>query len=90
LANTAAAMSSQRPDTITLQLRFLKDNIVVDDDLTTTDRERPESTGGVLPLADYLVIGAVKSALLVTFGNYFEVDSFCDTTQITPRLSINE
>lgn len=44
---------SSRPDSITLQLRYLKEGI---------DRDSPErildsSTGGVLPLADYMLIG---------------------------------
>lgn len=50
--NTDAAMSSQIPNSITLQLRYLKDKNV-----DVIARELPESTGGVLPLADYLVIG---------------------------------
>ena len=50
--NTDAAMSSQIPDSITLQLRYLKDNNV-----DFIAQALPESTGGVLPLADYLVIG---------------------------------
>jgi len=53
VVSTPAAMSSRAPESITLQLRYLKDDDVVSDD----DRERPESTGGVLPLADYLLIG---------------------------------
>jgi hypothetical protein len=46
------AMTSNKPNKITLQLRYLKDNV---DDI---DRALPESTGGVMPLADYIVIGA--------------------------------
>lgn len=49
--NTDAAMSSLNPESITLQLRYVKDNV----DLV--DRALPESTGGVLPLADYIIIG---------------------------------
>ena len=44
---------SSRPDTITLQLRYLKDGI----DRNSPDRSLASSTGGVLPLADYLLIG---------------------------------
>jgi hypothetical protein len=51
VASTDAAMSSQRPDSITLQLRYLKEGV----DLSA--QALLESTGGVLPLADYLVIG---------------------------------
>jgi hypothetical protein len=51
VASTNVALSSQYPDRITLQLRYLKDNIDV------SARELSESTGGVMPLADYLVIG---------------------------------
>lgn len=49
--NTEAAMSSNNPDSITLQLRYLKDG------LDLSERAMPEATGGVLPLADYLLIG---------------------------------
>jgi uncharacterized iron-regulated protein len=47
---------SSRPDLITLQLRYYNDGI----DIKTATPEMlalPSSTGGVLPLADYLVIG---------------------------------
>jgi len=44
--NTEAAMSSENPDGITLQLRYLEEGEL---DLN--------KTGGVLPLADYLLIG---------------------------------
>ena len=44
---------SSHPDTITLQLRYLKDDI----DRNSPDRSLASSTGGVLPLADYLLIG---------------------------------
>jgi hypothetical protein len=40
MATSPAAMTSQRPDQITLQLRYVEDSKV-----------------GVLPLADYLVLG---------------------------------
>ena len=46
VSNTEAAMSSENPDGITLQLRYLADG--------DSDYNR---TGGVLPLADYLLIG---------------------------------
>jgi len=49
--NTDASMSSQNPDSITLQLRHLKDNV------DRLDGALPESTGGALPLADYVIIG---------------------------------
>lgn len=51
VASTDAAMSSQISDRITLQLRYLNENV----DLHA--QTLPESTGGVMPLADYLVIG---------------------------------
>jgi Haem-binding uptake, Tiki superfamily, ChaN len=44
---------SNRPDMITLQLRYLKDDI----DPNSPERTLPSSTGGVLALADYLVVG---------------------------------
>jgi hypothetical protein len=47
---------SSRPDLITLQLRYYNDGI----DVKTATPEMlalPSSTGGVLPLADYLIIG---------------------------------
>lgn len=50
------ADSADQPDRLTLQLRYLKDNI----DWTATPIEQmrsEESTGGVLPLADYLLVG---------------------------------
>lgn len=46
------ADSSQYPDKIILQLRYLKDGV----DATSPDRILPSSTGGVLPLADYIVV----------------------------------
>ena len=45
--------SSTRPDTITLQVRYLKDGI----DRNSPDRTFASSTGGVMPLADYVLIG---------------------------------
>jgi hypothetical protein len=53
--STAAYMnasSSAFPDQITLQLRYLKDGVVP----SSPDQSLPSSTGGVLPLADYIVI----------------------------------
>jgi len=44
--------SAQNPDQITLQLRYVKDGV----DLSSPERFLPSSTGGVLPLADYIVI----------------------------------
>ena len=51
VANTDAAMSSQIPNGITLQLRYLKEDV----DLGV--RALPDYTGGVMPLSDYLIIG---------------------------------
>jgi hypothetical protein len=48
------AITSKNPEKITLQLRYLKDNVALD----SSTRSLPESTGGVMPLADFLVIGA--------------------------------
>lgn len=48
------AYSSQFPDQLTLQLRYLKDGILP----SSPDRALPSSTGGVLPLADYIVVSA--------------------------------
>lgn len=47
--------SSQYPDKIVLQLRYLKDNV----DDTSVERTLPSSTGGVLALADYIIISQV-------------------------------
>jgi hypothetical protein len=52
VAGSDDAMTSNRPNKITLQLRYLKDNV------NEVDRALPQSTGGVMPLADYIVIGA--------------------------------
>ena len=54
VSGVANAASSQYPDQITLQLRFLKDGVDARD---LEMRRLPESTGGVLPLADYIVVG---------------------------------
>ena len=52
------AASSAYPDRITLQLRYLKDDVPP----SSEDRELPSSTGGVLPLADYIVISNKNTA----------------------------
>lgn len=50
------ADSADQPDRLTLQLRYLKDN--VDWTMAPVEELRSaESTGGVLPLADYLLVG---------------------------------
>jgi len=51
------ASSSAYPDQITLQLRYLKDDVVP----SSPDRSLPSSTGGVLPLADYIVISNART-----------------------------
>lgn len=48
------SMSALNPDLLTLQLRYLKDGV---DPESSTDRALASSTGGVLPLADFLVVG---------------------------------
>ena len=53
VSSVAGAASSQYPDQITLQLRYLKADV---DKQDPEARKRPESTGGVLPLADYIVV----------------------------------
>lgn len=45
--------SSKFPDQITLQLRYVKEGV----DLATSERFLPENTGGVLPLADFILVG---------------------------------
>jgi len=52
VSNYVNADSSSYPDQITLQLRYLKDGV----SFSSPDRLLPENTGGVLPLADYIVI----------------------------------
>ena len=49
----AGSDSSQYPDKLTLQLRFLKEEV----DSTSSSAELSQSTGGVMPLADFLLIG---------------------------------
>jgi hypothetical protein len=50
VANVPGSTSSQTPERITLQLRYLKDGV------DASSEARPESTGGVLPFADYIVV----------------------------------
>jgi hypothetical protein len=50
VANVPGSDSSQSPETITLQLRYLKDGV------DPWAEELPESTGGVLEFADYIVV----------------------------------
>jgi hypothetical protein len=52
VGSIANSDSSQNPNKIILQLRYLKDNV----DAMSPDRVLPVSTGGVLALADYLII----------------------------------
>ena len=53
VSNVDGAESSQFPDKITLQLRYLKSGVDKED---MNERRKPESTGGVLPLSDYIVV----------------------------------
>jgi hypothetical protein len=55
VANVPRADSSDFPDQLTLQLRYLKED--VDPLLSPLRAALPESTGGVMSLADYLLIG---------------------------------
>jgi len=50
VSNVMNSDSSQIPNSITLQLRYVKDGI------DPSQIRAPESTGGVLPLADYIVV----------------------------------
>ena len=52
VANVEGSSSSKTPDILTLQLRYLQDGVDENSDV----RRLPESTGGVLPLADYIVV----------------------------------
>jgi hypothetical protein len=52
VANNQESLTSQNPDRITLQLRYLKEGV----DATSESRKLPESTGGVLSFADYIVV----------------------------------
>ena len=53
VSNLPGSDSSKEPDRITLQLRYLKDGVGFSD---PDMRMNPESTGGVLAFADYIVI----------------------------------
>jgi hypothetical protein len=52
VANIKDSFTSQNPNLITLQLRYLKEGV----DAASESRKLPESTGGVLPFADYIVV----------------------------------
>uniref|UniRef100_A0A7S0F650 Haem-binding uptake Tiki superfamily ChaN domain-containing protein n=1 Tax=Craspedostauros australis TaxID=1486917 RepID=A0A7S0F650_9STRA len=52
VVNVDGSDSSQTPDRITLQLRYLKDGV----DASSEARRLPESTGGVMPFANYIVV----------------------------------
>ena len=52
VSNIPGSDSSKTPDLITLQLRYLKDDV----DPTSELSRLPESTGGVLPFADYVIV----------------------------------
>lgn len=54
VASIEDADSNLYPDRLTLQLRYLKDGV----DVNSVERSLPSSTGGVLPFADYILIGA--------------------------------
>lgn len=56
VSNYSNAASSSFPEQITLQLRYLKDDTGASSDEL---RSLPSNTGGVLPLADYIVISNV-------------------------------
>lgn len=54
--NTPSSMSSSgNLDRITLQLRYVNDEVAANESIERYSL--PESTGGVLPLADFLVVG---------------------------------
>lgn len=53
VSNIPGADSSKTPDMITLQLRYLKDDV---DPTNPELRVLPENTGGVLSFADYIVV----------------------------------
>eukprot|EP00957_Ditylum_brightwellii_P118150 9010762-Ditylum_brightwellii.AAC.2 len=52
VSNILNSASSQFPDTITLQLRYVKEGV----DFRSPEMRKPENTGGVLPLADYIIV----------------------------------
>ena len=51
------ADSAQYPDKLTLQLRYLKDGV----NKGLQDAYSPQSTGGVLPIADYIIISKTEN-----------------------------
>ena len=51
------ADAADQPDRLTLQLRYLKDNVDWTEATAAEQLLSEESTGGVLPLADYLLVG---------------------------------
>lgn len=53
VGNIAGSDSSNFPDKITLQLRYVKDGV----DISSPDRSLPSNTGGVMKLSDYIVVG---------------------------------
>ena len=53
VSNIPGADSSKTPEMITLQLRYLKDDV---DPSNPELRGLPENTGGVLSFADYIVV----------------------------------
>mmetsp|Transcript_29073 Transcript_29073/g.70122 ORF Transcript_29073/g.70122 Transcript_29073/m.70122 type:complete len:489 (+) Transcript_29073:120-1586(+) len=54
MVGVAEADSSQHPERLALQLRYVKAGVTRAD---VEVRRLPENTGGVLPLADYIVVG---------------------------------
>lgn len=52
VVSVSGSDSSSDPDSITLQLRYLKDGV----DPASEARRLPGSTGGVLPFSDYIVV----------------------------------
>ena len=52
VSNIQGADSSEFPEQITLQLRYIKEGL----DYNSPQIQSPEFTGGVLPLADYLLV----------------------------------
>jgi hypothetical protein len=54
VSSVSGSDSAQTPDILTLQLRYLVKGV----DPSPEVRARPESTGGVMPFSDYIVITA--------------------------------
>ena len=52
VVGVAGSDASDAPDRITLQLRYLKDGV----DAASNARALPESTGGVMPFSDFIVV----------------------------------